>query len=204
MKPRPPVAFIPLFALMLSLAALAAAVEIDEVKWGDQEAWRCARTLSLSPFTVSGEFKGKRPQQEYLDSFQKGLVDGLKGERGLQEVILADKADMAKADLHMTVEFLELTTGSRAARFWVGFGAGKSQCEVRITCTRASDGAKVFALKHAKISAAGLDSDELQENVDEVCRDVVGFLMAHRTPCPRPAEEPAPPPESPQAPTTGP
>jgi hypothetical protein len=147
----------------------------------------------MSLFKVSGEFKGKLSQDEYVRSFAGSLVESLKSSGGFDSVVLLEDGQIPTTDLVLEGEFLELTTGSRAARFWVGFGAGRSKCQVHITCYRVSDHAKVFELEHARISAEGLKSDEIQENIEEVGADVSEVLIRAKPGCTSASEPPPAP-----------
>lgn len=80
--------------------------------------------------------------------------------------------------------FIDLTTGSRALRFWVGFGAGKSFCRVDMKAVDPRSGKEVFTLDHARGSALDIvNSDELLENIDEVILDVAAGLKGARKGC---------------------
>lgn len=40
--------------------------ELDKIKWIDQNAWSCARTVGVRPFPVTGKFKGKSTREVSL------------------------------------------------------------------------------------------------------------------------------------------
>ena len=101
--------------------------------------------------------------------------------RGISDVPVTD-VDSAETDAVIEGDFLDLTNGSRSARFWVGFGAGKSKCHVRLT-GRSLGGGVLFTAEHERISAAGLSKDELAENVTEVARDLGQALASNRGVC---------------------
>lgn len=166
-----------LLGLVLASVALvpgAYGADIDKVEWQDTNAWACAKTIAIQPPKVTGEFKAPLPADDYGKRFADGLAKGL-GERFSESAV--------NADLVITGEFVTLTTGSRAKRFWVGFGAGKSWVDLRLHCTRQATGAPVFSLRQERGSAAGMKEDEVMENVDEVTRDVVAYLTRKLAEC---------------------
>lgn len=155
--------------------------DIDQIDWQDANAWACAKTIAIHPPKVTGEFKGKQPAIAYARRFADGLANALRARLGEQSVTVVTDSTPVTADLVIDGEFVTLTTGSRAARFWVGFGAGKSWADLRLRCARQGAGTPVFALRQERGSAMGLKEDELAENVDELTRDVisaVGHLAA--------------------------
>jgi len=157
---------------------------LDEVSWSEARAWQCAKSISIPTFKVTGEFKAKRPQAEYTRSFAAALAESLKGSGRFESVVLLEEGQPPTTELVLEGDFMKLTTGSRAGRFWIGCGVGRSKCQVRIICYRVSDHAKVFELEHARLSAEGLKSDELQENVEEVEADVSEVLIGAKQGCP--------------------
>jgi hypothetical protein len=169
--------------LLASTFALAATDEVDSARWQDQSTWSCASTIVVKPFEVTGKFKGKRSRDDYMRQFVSELSDAMVGRAGVTAVTLLDPAMPPTGDAVIEGQFQELSTGSRAKRFWVGFGAGQSRCEVTLTGLSLPDRRPLFSLTHARGSALGLKVDELGENVDEVARDVAGALLQARTGC---------------------
>ncbi len=180
-------------AAVLGLSTLSISkTTVDEVTWSEAHAWQCAKSISIPTFKVAGEFKAKRPQSEYTQGFAAALAKSLESSGRFESVVLLDEGQPPTTDLALEGDFLKLTTGSRAGRFWIGCGVGRSKCQVRITCYRVSDHAKVFELEHARLSAEGLKSDELQENVEEVGADVAEVLIGAKQGCPD-VQAPSPP-----------
>jgi hypothetical protein len=162
--------------LLFVLTRTARAEKIDEANWQDANAWACAKTIAIKPPRVTGEFKGPQSQDAYTRHFAEELAAGLSNRFGAGAVTVAFPGDAITADLVIDGEFATLTTGSRAKRFWVGFGAGKSWADVRLRATRTATGSQVFYLRQERGSAMGLKSDELEENVDEVVKDIATYL----------------------------
>ena len=164
---------------------------IDQFTMKDQGRWNCAKTIAVKTFQVPGEFKGEKGPEYYQNDFAGKLASGLKRIPGIEKVDIVDEKTIPSADILIEGKFIDLTTGSRALRFWVGFGAGKSFCRVDMKGIDAKSGTEVFTLDHARGSAMDFASDdELIENIDEVVEDVTAGLKAARMSCePVPAEE---------------
>ncbi len=169
---------------------------VDRIQWTDSSEWACAQRVAVKPFPVLGDFKGKRPVSAYMQLFVDTLRSRLRP-AAIEDVELADDAG-ASVDVVIDGEFLDLSNGSRAARFWVGFGAGKSKCHVRLTGRRASDGKILFTAEHERMSAMGLSADELAENVTEVARDLGEALTINRGACKTRASAPDTPVSAPK------
>lgn len=157
--------------------------ELDKIKWLDHTAWDCAKTVVVRAFPVTGKFKGIGTREEYADLFAKRLVGGLRGVKGLESVEVSNAPELSASDVVCDGEFTELTTGSRAVRFWVSFGAGKAKCEVKMRCYRPSDNTRIVELRHGRISPMGLKKDEIEENLVEVADDVADVLLQARGVC---------------------
>lgn len=167
---------------------------LDQFSVDDQTRWNCARTIAIKLFPVTGEFKGKKSLDYYQNDFANKLAAQLRKMPGIEKVDVVDGPSPITADVVIDGTFKDLTTGSRALRFWVGFGAGKAFCRADMRAVDPKSGTKVFSLDHARGSAMDIISDdELMENIDEVVEDVVAGLQAVRGVCP-----PAPSPENKQ------
>ena len=158
--------------------------EVDSINVQDAGAWSCASTILIKPFTVSGRFKAKRSQSDYMRQFAADLSAQMTGRAGISSVRLLDPEQQpVGSDAIIEGTFTELTTGSRAARFWVGFGAGTSRCGVTLSGYLLPGRRPLFSIQHARGSAMGLKSDELGENVSEVATDVAASLLRIRGAC---------------------
>ena len=172
-----------LASLILIVSPPASADDLDAFHLQDPEAWNCAERIAIKPFTLTGKFKGRRSQQEYMRQFAATLSAGMKGRAGIQDVYLVEGAVPADIDALIEGQWRELNTGSRAARFWVGFGAGKARAEVSLVGRSPESKRPWFDVTHARLSPMGLSADEVAENVDEVARDVAAALVTARGAC---------------------
>jgi hypothetical protein len=152
---------------------------VDSIRWSNATAWPCVRSVAIKPFPVAGEFKGQRSAQSYMDQFV-AVLSGQMRQAGLESIAIVSEPD--SADAVFEGEFLTLSNGSRKARFWLGFGAGKSKCHVQLRAFL-RDRTPLFVIEHARISAEGLDEDELAENVEEVATDIGKVLASNRGSC---------------------
>jgi hypothetical protein len=174
-----------LFALLFVTVATAWAVQpIDLFNLTDQAKWNCAKSIAVATFPVSGEFKGEKPLEYYQNDFAGKLAASLRKIPGIEKVDVVDGKTPVSADILIKGDFKDLSTGSRALRFWIGFGAGKSFCRADMKGIDPKSGSEVFTLDHARGSAMDIISDdELMENIDEVVEDVSAGLMAARRAC---------------------
>lgn len=174
-----------MLALVFVYIQTAEAIQpIDQFTIKDQAKWSCAKTIAVKLFPVAGEFKGEKDQNYYQNDFANKLASNLKKIPGIEKIEVVDDKLAISADILIDGSFKDLTTGSRALRFWVGFGAGKSFCRADIKGIDLKSGSEVFSLDHARGSAMDIVSDdELIENIDEVVEDVVAGLMAARGVC---------------------
>lgn len=183
------------FTAISSFFCIAEAAQpIDQFSLKDQTRWSCARTIAIALFPVEGEFKGIKELGFYQNDFANKLADRLRKTPGVEKVEVVKDTTNATADVVLNGKFKDLTTGSRALRFWVSFGAGKSFCRAEIKGMDPKSGTEIFSLDHARGSAMDLiNEDELIENIDEVVEDVTAGLIAARGVCPAGAAIPIQP-----------
>lgn len=175
-----------LIAVVVALVfvnADASAKSIDNVNWLDRAAWNCAKTIAVRPFSISGEFKGPKSQEEYMKLFVARLSNALVRPGGIEKVSLVTPDEPVMSDAVIAGEFLELSAGSRAARFWVGFGAGTAKTEVRIRAYRPDERTQILDLQHARIAPLSLSGDANIGNIDAVVADLGEELIKRRAAC---------------------
>jgi PEGA domain. len=156
---------------------------LDRINWADRAAWNCVKIVAIRPFPVAGEFKGVKSQEEYMKYFVAHLSDALVRPGGIEKVFLATRGEVASADAFVTGEFLELSAGSRAARFWVGYGAGTAKTEIRIRGYRSDERTPIFDLEHARIAPFSLSGDANLGDIEAVASDVGEELLRRRSEC---------------------
>jgi hypothetical protein len=171
------------YLIVILLAASASAKSLDRINWLDHPAWNCAKVIAIRPFPVSGEFKGEKSQDEYMRYFVARLSAALVRPGGIESVVLAKEGESPVADAVLTGDFVELSAGSRAARFWVGFGAGTAKCDVHIRGYRSDGRTEIFDLEHARIAPFSLSGDANMGDIEAVVADIGEELLRGRTPC---------------------
>ena len=190
-----------LFVLVMFLSASTVlSKSLDRINWADRAAWSCVKAVAVRPFTIAGEFRGPKTQDEYMTYFVARLAGELVRPGGIERVVLIKKDEPSSGfDAVLTGDFLELSTGSRAARFWIGFGAGTAKCEVRIRGYRPDDRTAVFDLEHARVSPFSLSGDANLGDIEAVVSDIGEELLHQRGTC-NPADMPplSPPPATAQ------
>jgi hypothetical protein len=170
-------------------------LKLDDLSIDNHAAWSCARTIAIGSVKVPKDFKGARTKEEYIAFYTDLLASGFTAMPGIAEVVILKPGEVPSTDLVVETDFSDLTTGSRAARFWIGFGAGRSKAGLKMVARMTGSGQEVFKLEHARLSAMGLKKDEVAENITETVADIVKVLARERGGCPNPALFPAAPPK---------
>ena len=186
------------FAVVFGAAARAdddKDLKLDDLSIDNHAAWSCARTIAIGSVKVPKDFKGARTKEEYIAFYADLLASGFRAMPGVAEVVILKPGEVPSTDLVVETEFSDLTTGSRAARFWIGFGAGRSKAGLKMVARMSGSGQEVFKLEHARLSAMGLKKDEVAENITETVADIVKVLARERGGCPNPTLFPAPSPK---------
>ena len=87
----------------------------------------------------------------------------------------------AEKTLVLEDEITRLAPGSRALRYWVGFGAGRSKAQTEIRFVDAQSSQPVLVIADRRVAAYGVfggDSREhLRESFDDMARDRAKFLV---------------------------
>lgn len=162
----------------------ALAQSLDAFTVLDQQKFNCARSIAIKSFPVEGEFKAAKELRYYQEYFSTRLAPALKKLRGIEKVEVVDGNAAVSADMVIDGSFLDLTSGSRALRFWVSFGAGKSMCSVEMKGVDGATGTEVFTLEHDRSMPLDVIADDIVvENLDKVILDVVAGLKSARGVC---------------------
>ena len=74
----------------------------------------------------------------------------------------------------------EMTPGSRALRYFVGFGAGKSRVEIEGELVEQATSKILLKFKHARVSAMGLFGGDYEkfmvDDANNTCKDIAAML----------------------------
>ncbi len=120
-----------------------------------------------------------------MPSFLQGeLVRRLRESGLFTRVVNANETDYkpgAEKALMLKGEITRLAPGSRALRYWVGFGAGRSKAQAETRFVDAQSGQPVLVIADRRVAAYGIfggDSREhLRESFDDMARDLAKFLV---------------------------
>lgn len=97
--------------------------------------------------------------------------------------VLTDSADPPEQQaLILDCNFSKLVPGSRAKRFWVGFGAGKSILEVSGEIRENPSGRVVARFTHARLSwccGFGRNDKEIRDNLVLAANDIAAVVAGH-------------------------
>src|SRR2546427_6478314 len=120
-----------------------------------------------------------------MPSFIQGeLVRRLRESGLLTRIVNANETDYtpgAEKTLMLEGEITRLAPGSRALRYFVGFGAGRSKTQAETRFVDAQSGQAVLVIADRRVAAYGIfggDSREhLRESFDDMARDLAKFLI---------------------------
>ena len=120
-----------------------------------------------------------------MPSFIQGeLVRRLRESGLFTRIVNANETDYtpgAEKTLMLEGEITRLAPGSRALRYFVGFGAGRSKTQAETRFVDAQSGQPVLVIADRRVAAYGIfggDSREhLRESFDDMARDLAKFLI---------------------------
>lgn len=118
------------------------------------------------------------------DLLMESFKSALGGTKIFGELLASDGANLPGKTLVIEGKFTKIDPGSRAKRYWAGFGAGKSGVQVTGTVKDASGNvlAEFTHLKHSGIGIGGGDYVKfLSDDTKDVGRDIALFLMKWAT-----------------------
>ena len=148
--------------------------------------------ITVERFPVAPEEITGEDDKALADSMpiflQSELVRRLRAS-GLFDMVNPGEAQLqpnAQPALRLEGTITRLTGGSRALRFWVGFGAGKSEAQVETRIVDVPSGRVVMVTADRRVAAIsealsldyGGDSEGLlKQSFDNMARDLASFLV---------------------------
>lgn len=115
-----------------------------------------------------------------IEAFKTDLL----ASKTFSEVLPADATALPDKALVIEGRFTRIDPGSKAKRFWAGFGAGKSGVQVQGT-VKDSKGAPLAEFTHMRNSGIGLGGGDyvkfLSDDAKDVGRDIALFLTTWAT-----------------------
>lgn len=144
--------------------------------------------IVVEPFDTSGvELPGKddnsyEAAKKVLASATEGFVQGLRGSVD-QKVTLADgKARGGAGTLIIRGKVTTMDPGSKAARYWAGFGAGAARSGIEADVVDAATGQVVIHFSQERRSGVGVMGGDYQElmqrNLNAIGEDAANMLKA--------------------------
>ena len=96
------------------------------------------------------------------------------GQSFFSEIVRStDKVDSV---LVLDGKVISFDKGSRAKRYWIGFGAGKAYCTIQATFTNKETGAEVLKTNFDGELAMGFFGGDEQEAVDAVVESFIDYF----------------------------
>ena len=122
------------------------------------------------------------PVQEVLKDPAGPLVEGLSGELEGKMSVSQSSGGKDQGTLVVRTRLLTLDPGSRAARYWAGFGAGAARAEVSGEVVDAATGKVLLRFKQERRSGVGVAGGDyvklMQRNLRTIGEDVALILNA--------------------------
>lgn len=115
--------------------------------------------------------------------FQAELVRRLRGTALFERVVNLAETEFqpaGQAVLKLETVITRLAPGSRALRYWVGFGAGRTKAQTETRFVDVQTGRVVLVTADRRVAAYGMfggdSEDHLKESFDDIARDLARFL----------------------------
>ncbi|TLF51794.1 DUF4410 domain-containing protein [Halomonas urmiana] len=162
-----------IFCLLLLLVGCGAPhVRTDKAAAGlDEYPW--VQVLEVEVDSTEQKGNHLRLNREFSD-YASRRIRGVIEESGFYQLVdveLIEGPGALVVETHMNI-----TYGSRARRYWVGFGAGKGSVRTVLAIRRAEDGTKLLQLasdSDLSVGAFGGSMDiTIRENIDELIAEL--------------------------------
>lgn len=162
--------------------------EIDELEVVETFQLSDYSKVVVEPFETDGtplpekDDNTYEPVQEVLKDpagpFAEGLTEGLGGKLAVSQ----GSGGQAGGTLVVRTKVLTMDPGSRAARYWAGFGAGAARAEVSGEVVDASTGKVLLRFKQERRSGVGMAGGDyvklMQRNLRTIGEDVALIFSA--------------------------
>ena len=162
-------------AVLSLVFALSFSVFFATDAFGQTVTKQAYKAIEIERFSVR---QGVELEQKDVDELMSATVNNFKASNRFDSVVMAGEAATVEAapKLKVSGEVTKYVKGNRAARYLVGFGAGKTKLMVDVKLTDASTGEVVF---HQSVDGDvtwglfGGDSDKAKGGVaDEIIREM--------------------------------
>ncbi|MEW6184817.1 MAG: DUF4410 domain-containing protein [Thermodesulfobacteriota bacterium] len=114
----------------------------------------------------------------FIEGLEDELDDKIKLEK-MEEISESDPKIINEKALILKGKVSEINPGSRAARIWIGFGAGKSRVEIEGEIVDGKSQKTLLKFKHARAAAFDTRDYEktLSNDLEQIGRDVGEMLL---------------------------
>lgn len=161
--------------------------DIDEVEIVRKFKASDYKTIVVQPFATDGvklpdkDDNTYEPVKKVLDSAAEGFVQGLRGSVD-QKVTVSDKPGKSSDTLIIRGKVVTLDPGSKAARYWAGFGAGAAKAKIEGEIVDAKSGQVLARFTQERRSGVGMMGGDYQElmqrNLNAIGEDVAAIVKA--------------------------
>jgi hypothetical protein len=148
-------------------------------------------TIVVMPFDTRKTTRPGKDEDSYnavnkvLDGFSGTLSEALRQElKATAKVEQHSKAPRASRTLIVRGTVVEIDPGSRAARYWAGFGAGGAQTKITGEIVDAATGAVLIHFEQSRRSggttkfAGGKDTQVMRDSIHAIGEDIAHMLDA--------------------------
>lgn len=172
-----------LVVLALSASGDGFAEELDVLAISHDFTSLPRTVIYVAPVPQPPKGDGKLEIAESLGRIMtEELIAALKRELPAAKVVKLEGAPAQSEGLVLEARFSKLVPGSRAKRFWLGFGAGKSVTEVCGEVRMRDTGRVVARFTHARLSwccGFGSNDHEIQTNLAVAANDIAAVVAGH-------------------------
>jgi hypothetical protein len=167
----------------LASSGLILADEVDVLAVSHDYSSLARTSIVISPVPQPSSGGGKLEVAESLGRIMtEELIGAVQRELPAAKVRALDAAPAQPDELLLDARFSKLVPGSRAKRFWLGFGAGKSVTEVSGEVRERTSGRLVARFTHARLSwccGFGSNDHEIRTNLVNAANDIAAVVAGH-------------------------
>lgn len=154
--------------------------DIDKIEIVEKFAVSDYSSIVVTPFdTTETPLPEKddntwEPVQKVLRNPQSAFADGLTGE--LKGIEVREAESGGAGSLVVAAKVVEMDPGSKAARYWAGFGAGAARARLEITVTDGESGRVLLRIDQERRSGVGMMGGDyvelMQRNLRAIGEDM--------------------------------
>ncbi|HEX9163883.1 MAG TPA: DUF4410 domain-containing protein [Thermoanaerobaculia bacterium] len=161
--------------------------DIDELEIVRKFKTSDYKNIVVQPFDTEGvkmpdkDDNTYEPVKKVLGSATEGFVQGLRGNVD-QKVSIAENGSKSSGTLLIRGKVVTMDPGSKAARYWAGFGAGAARAKIEAEIVDAKTKQVLARFAQERRSGAGMMGGNYQElmqrNLNAIGEDAANILKA--------------------------